>query len=132
MKAIAWQESGWQSACQAKDGGVGTMQLMKGTVDLINGKLDAPLDPRTLSGNTRLGSFYLQWLVKEIGDKSFHGDYSIDPTSCSNRRPCLLNAVISAYNAGHGAVVAELNDNDGVNYPNVSYVDNVREIMTRY
>lgn len=130
VKAIAWQESGWQSACMAKDGGIGTMQLMPGTVDLINVKLDAPLDPYTLSGNTKLGSFYLQWLTKWLGDMHFGGNYSLDPAPCANHKPCLLNAVISAYNAGHGATDEELGDGDEVNYPNVRYVDNVREIMT--
>ncbi len=134
IKAIAQQESGWFSNCIAADGGIGTMQLMNTTVEHMHLIFESTKQygPYTLAGNTMLGSAYLQWLMREIGKAAFGSDFSMDPAACANRKACLLNAVISAYNFGHQAVIDEIKDGDDVNYPNVGYVDNVRELMTRY
>ncbi|GIG56418.1 hypothetical protein Lfu02_07900 [Longispora fulva] len=122
MKAIAWQESGWQSAIIACDGGMGTMQLMPGTVDWMNLKFnDAPEDPKTLKGNTVLGAEYLSWLIRYFGDTYFDHTYDL-----ANEN--LLDVVIAAYNVGHAGVQDEATHT--IKIPNQQYVNNVRALMT--
>ncbi|MEV6522050.1 lytic transglycosylase domain-containing protein [Longispora sp. NPDC051575] len=122
MKAIAWQESGWQSAIIACDGGMGTMQLMPGTVEWMNLKFnDTPEDPKTLKGNTVLGAEYLAWLIRYFGDLYFDHTYDL-------ANPDLLNVVIAAYNVGHAGVQDEATHT--IRIPNQRYVDNVRALMT--
>lgn len=60
IKAVAEQESGWQSAIIACDGGIGTMQVMPATADWMNQRFGVSHDVHTLSGNTMLGSALLQ------------------------------------------------------------------------
>jgi hypothetical protein len=139
IKAVAEQESGWQSAIIACDGGIGTMQVMPSTAEWMNQRFGTSHDVGTLTGNTMLGSAFLQWLVKYFGDVYFEGDYMIDNTDCQqvpevpdHREWCLLNAVISAYNFGHGAVDSEATDGDETYYPNHQYIENVRALMARY
>jgi len=129
MKAVAWQESGWQSTIIACDGGVGTMQIMPATADWMNQRfgIDPPYDEHTLRGNTMIGAAYLEWLIKYFGDVYFNGDYTIDAGACADAlSPCLLNAVIASYNYGFGAVDTD----DGIVIPNPQYVRNVRALMT--
>ncbi|WP_144126624.1 transglycosylase SLT domain-containing protein [Catellatospora sichuanensis] len=157
IKAVAKQESGWQSAIIACDGGIGTMQVMPSTATWLND--DSPFtldeDVNTLNGNTMLGSAYLQWLVRYFGMKYGIGceepdpavspapactpDYTLreedcrrDPNVADSKEWCLLNAVISAYNYGQNAVDKEINDGDEVWYPNAPYVLNVRALMEDY
>ncbi|WP_412544396.1 transglycosylase SLT domain-containing protein [Longispora sp. K20-0274] len=122
MKAIAWQESGWQSAIIACDGGMGTMQLMSGTVDWMNLKFnDVPEDPKTLKGNTVLGAEYLSWLIRYFGDTYFDHNYDLSNLN-------LLDVVIAAYNVGHAGVQDEATHT--IRIPNQQYVNNVRALMT--
>ncbi|MEV4416184.1 lytic transglycosylase domain-containing protein [Catellatospora sp. NPDC049609] len=157
IKAVAMQESGWQSAIIACDGGIGTMQVMPATAAWLND--DSPFamdeDVHTLQGNTMIGSAYLQWLIRYFGMKYGIGcpppepgqnspapcqpDYTLreadcahDPAVPDSKEWCLLNAVISAYNYGQGAVDAEITDGDDVYYPNPQYVGNVRALMNNY
>jgi soluble lytic murein transglycosylase-like protein len=53
IKAIAWQESGWQSQIVACDGGYGTMQIMSGTATWMNNRFATAYDYHTLAGNTQ-------------------------------------------------------------------------------
>jgi hypothetical protein len=115
------------------------MQVMPNTADWMNQRFDRSYDVHTLSGNTMLGSAFLQWLVKYFGDAYFGGDYTIRGEDCrqvpdvpDHREWCLLNAVISAYNFGQGAVDDEASDGDDVYYPNHRYVENVRALMAGY
>jgi hypothetical protein len=132
INAVAWQESGWQSAIRACDGGIGTMQVMPDTATMMNNRFDAHWDVTTLAGNTMIGSAYLQWLVKYFGDAYFDGNYTLDATACASddpdvpdyETPCLLNAVIAAYNFGAGAV-----GQDTIVIPNPNYVSDVRALM---
>jgi len=132
IEAVAWQESGWQSAIHACDGGVGTMQIMPDTQTFMNNRFGASWDMKTLDGNTMIGSAYLQWLIKYFGDAYFEGNYSVDEADCASadpavpdyKTPCLLNAVIAAYNFGAGAV-----DQGTIVIPNPQYVSNVRALM---
>lgn len=128
MKAIAWQESGWQSAIMACDGGIGTMQVMPDTATWMNTRFGTSYDVHTLSGNTMIGAAYLQWLIKYFGDVWFGGSYDLNPDDCEDHRsPCLLNAVIASYNYGFGAVDLP----DRIEIPNPRYVENVRALMTQ-
>ncbi|GIJ31897.1 hypothetical protein SAMN05216284_101418 [Micromonospora sediminimaris] len=78
--------------------------------------------------NAYLGSTYLAWLTKYIGDMYFDADYRLDADLCTSElNSCLLNAIIAAYNYGHGAVARE---GEPLTIPNPSYVRNVRALMS--
>ncbi|WP_203862120.1 lytic transglycosylase domain-containing protein [Plantactinospora mayteni] len=127
VKATAWQESGWQSNIIACDGGVGLMQVMPDTAAFVNQRFDQSYDIDAYRDNATLGANYLAWLIKYIGDAFFESDYGVSADDCTSElNSCLLNAVISAYNFGPGAVVTD----DGLKIPNPQYVRNVRALMT--
>lgn len=128
VKATAWQESGWQSNIIACDGGIGLMQVMPATAEWMNQRFGQSYDVRDHQGNAYLGANYLAWLTKYIGDMYFDSDFSLSADNCTEElNSCLLNAVISAYNYGHGAVAAE---GRPLTIPNPRYVYNVRALMT--
>ncbi|WP_405430782.1 transglycosylase SLT domain-containing protein [Micromonospora sp. NBC_00617] len=128
VKATAWQESGWQSNIYACDGGVGLMQVMLGTATWMNQRFEQRYDIAGYRDNAYLGANYLAWLTKYIGDMYFESDFRLDADLCTAELDsCLLNAVISAYNYGHGAVAQE---GRPLAIPNPSYVRNVRALMT--
>lgn len=136
VKAIAWQESGWQSAILACDGGIGTMQIMPGTASTMNAKYGTTSDPHTLAGNVQLGTQYLDWLVAYYGDSDFGGNYDLSPDPVSGKTP-LLDLVVAAYNAGAGNVHYSVSTDPatgaqvGVStIPNPSYVANVKALMS--
>ncbi|WP_158834845.1 lytic transglycosylase domain-containing protein [Streptomyces sp. NRRL S-350] len=136
VKAIAWQESGWQSGILACDGGIGTMQVMPNTVSWMNGKFGTTSDANTLAGNVQLGSQLLDWLVAYYGDSSFGGKYDLSPDPATGRTP-LLDLVVSAYNAGAGNVhyntVTDPTTGEVVgslSIPNPGYVANVKALMS--
>jgi len=119
LKAIAWQESGWQSAIVACDTGRGTMQVMPATATWLNGVYETSWDIKKPSDNVMLGGQYLAWLTKYFGDQL--STYDLDSSDTT-----LLDAVISAYNFGQNAV--KLADGkDGI--PNWGYVENVKALM---
>ena len=126
MYAEAWQESGWQATIVACDGGIGTMQIMPATATWMNQRFGTSYDVHTVSGNTMIGAEYLEWLVKYFGDVYYQGSYDLtvpaDPGGVS-----LLDAVVSAYNYGAGAV-DPTKGRAGV--PNWWYVDDVEALMT--
>jgi soluble lytic murein transglycosylase-like protein len=134
LRAVAWQESGWQSNVIACDGGVGLMQVMPGTADWMNGRFGQSYDLNAYADNAYLGATYLAWLTKYIGDAHVGADYSLDPGACADHLdPCLLNAVIAAYNYGAGAVSpydSDLEQWGEITIPNPRYVDNVRTLMS--
>ncbi|MGC5380288.1 lytic transglycosylase domain-containing protein [Micromonospora sp. DT68] len=128
VKATAWQESGWQSNIYACDGGVGLMQVMPGTATWMNQRFEQSYDIADYRDNAYLGANYLAWLTKYIGDMYFESDFRLDADLCTTElNSCLLNAVIAAYNYGHGAVARE---GEPLTIPNPSYVRNVRALMT--
>ncbi|MGW4154966.1 transglycosylase SLT domain-containing protein [Micromonospora chersina] len=128
MKATAWQESGWQSNIVACDGGIGLMQVMPATADWMNQRFGQSYDIDAYQDNAYLGGTYLAWLTKYIGDMYFESDYRLDAALCTSElNSCLLNAVIAAYNYGHGAVARE---GEPLAIPNPQYVRNVRALMT--
>jgi soluble lytic murein transglycosylase-like protein len=93
IQAIAWQESGWQSAIKACDGGVGTMQIMDATARWMNQRFGTSHNYQTLAGNTAIGAEYLEWLIAYFGENNFGHHYDITNQD-------LLTAVIVGYNAG--------------------------------
>ncbi|MGC5290838.1 transglycosylase SLT domain-containing protein [Micromonospora sp. DT231] len=128
LKATAWQESGWQSNIYACDGGVGLLQVMPNTATWMNQRFEQSYQIDDYRDNAFLGATYLAWATKYIGDMYFGSDFRLDPALCgAELNSCLLNAVIAAYNAGHGAVAQE---GQPLAIPNPSYVRNVRALMT--
>ncbi|MEU8510028.1 lytic transglycosylase domain-containing protein [Kitasatospora sp. NPDC048722] len=135
VKAIAWQESGWQSGILACDGGIGTMQVMPDTVSWMNTKFGTVSDAKTLAGNVQLGTQLLDWLVAYFGDSGFGGTYDLSPDPATGKAP-LLDLVISAYNAGAGNVhyntaidPATGGTVGSLVIPNPGYVANVKALM---
>ncbi|MFC0528397.1 lytic transglycosylase domain-containing protein [Phytohabitans kaempferiae] len=128
VKATAWQESGWQSHIVACDGGIGLMQVMPDTAAFVNQRFGQSYDVRTYTDNATLGANYLAWLIKYFGDVYFERDYTLVSSGdcASHTAPCLINAVIAAYNYGFGAVDTDA----GLVIPNPRYVENVRALMT--
>ncbi|MFD7584883.1 transglycosylase SLT domain-containing protein [Kitasatospora sp. NPDC059811] len=136
VKAIAWQESGWQSGILACDGGIGTMQIMPNTISWMNSKFGTNSDAKTLPGNVQLGTQLLDWLVAYYGDSSFDGKYDLSPDPATGKTP-LLDLVISAYNAGAGNVHYNTVTDPATGQvvgslviPNPGYVANVKALMT--
>lgn len=68
LKALAWQESGWQMVTAA-DGGIGVMQLMPDSVTWVsNSLLGSAIDPYNLSDNVRAGATMLRYYLNVFGD----------------------------------------------------------------
>ena len=129
VKAVAWQESGWQSNIHNCDGGTGIMQVMPATVAQINNRFGLAYQPAKYQDNAYVGANYLAWLTKWAADNYFGGNYSLSVSRC--RTPtswCLLNVVISGYNAGQGGIEAAAASK---RLPNPEYVAAVRALMVR-
>ncbi|WP_326556910.1 transglycosylase SLT domain-containing protein [Micromonospora sp. NBC_01796] len=131
LKAIAWQESGWQSNIQACDGGVGLMQVMPGTASQINNRFGQSYQIGQYQDNAKLGANYLAWLIKYLSERTGLG-YDINATDCVDHvDPCMLNAVISAYNMGpERGLVLQPDGTYDLKITNPRYTDNVRTLMT--
>jgi len=133
IKAFGWQESGWQSTILACDGGIGTMQLMPGTVQQINDRFNASLDVHTLSGNTMLGAAYIEWLTVYFGAYYFGENYdlsTVSPIGPSGEQYSLLQMVTAAYNVGPGTL--EQPDGKSLSIPSgaLHYSNNVIALMS--
>jgi soluble lytic murein transglycosylase-like protein len=134
IKAVAWQESGWQSTIIACDGGIGTMQVMPGTATWMNDRFGTSHDVDTLAGNTALGAEYLEWLIMYFGLYYF-GSFDLDvtaPVGANGATMRLLDVVVAGYNVGPGAVEVIVDDpgTDYLKIPNQRYVDNVVALMS--
>ena len=69
-KALAWQESGWQTRITSSTRAVGVMQLMPDTVEFVSRillRLPANLDPRDPAQNIRMGTRFLRYLLDRNG-----------------------------------------------------------------
>lgn len=129
VKAVAWQESGWQSNIHNCDGGAGIMQVMPDTVEMINNRFGLSYDASKYQDNAYAGANYLAWLTKWAGDNYFKGNYNLNASKCkSSSSWCLLNVVISGYNAGSGGIEAAASSRE---LPNPQYVAAVRALMKR-
>jgi soluble lytic murein transglycosylase-like protein len=130
VKAVAWQESGWKSNIHNCDGGAGIMQVMPDTRDFVNQRFGLSYDIAKYQDNAFAGANYLAWMTKWAGDRYFKGtNYSLSASKCKTHSSwCLLNVVISGYNAGQGGIEAAATSKE---LPNPSYVAAVRSLMTR-
>jgi hypothetical protein len=127
VRAVAWNESGWQSNVVNCDGGFGLMQLMPDTVSMINTRFEQSYNVKDYKQNAILGANYLAWLTKYIGDNYFKGNYSLSTSKCSSTSSwCLLNLVIAGYHAGVGAVESAASSKT---VPSSDYVYVVRSLM---
>jgi len=127
VRAVAWNESGWQSNVVNCDGGYGLMQLMPDTVSMINTRFEQSYDVKDSKQNAVLGANYLAWLTKYIGDNYFGGNYSLSTSKCASTSSwCLLNTVLAAYHAGVGTVEQAAASKK---LPSTDYVYVVRSLM---
>ncbi len=68
LKAVAWQESGWQMVTSA-DGGIGIMQIMPDSVDWVsNSLLGSPINPYNPTDNVKAGAIMLHYYLNVYGD----------------------------------------------------------------
>ena len=65
-RALAWQESGWQSDVRSTAGASGVMQVTPATWDYVEMFLIGRQVPATTDGNIRVGVAYLARLLKEF------------------------------------------------------------------
>jgi N-acetylmuramoyl-L-alanine amidase len=72
VKAIAWQESGWQQHVVSSSGALGVMQVMPATGGWVATELvGRPLDiANNASENILAGVVYLEWLMRYTGDEA--------------------------------------------------------------
>ena len=130
MNAVAYQESGWQSAIVACDGGVGTMQIMPGTIEQLNQRFGTDYStPLSLQENVEVGANYLEWLIMYFGLYYFGGNYDVfvkAPIGSDGSELELRDAVIAAYNVGPGALE---NSDNTLSVPNWNYVNAVEHFM---
>lgn len=121
LKAIAFQESGWRTACNSRDGiGFGLFQISASTQDMVNQRFTMTYDRMKPADNAAIASVYLQWLIVYLADDAFRDRYSLSNTK-------LLDAVIASFNYGQGAI----DPHQKIVYPGTSmaYVAAVREEM---
>lgn len=68
LKAITWQESGWQAGVVSSAGAIGIGQLTPDTVAFVRTVLDpAPLDPWVAADNISLTAQFLRYLLNQTG-----------------------------------------------------------------
>ena len=97
LKAIAWQESQWQSSMTGCHCEIGVLQLSADAAASVNQHFGTTYDLTTLNGNAAVGAAYLTWLLEYLAQRYFDGT-----TDLSN--PALLHAVIAAYKLSPAAV----------------------------
>ena len=129
VKAVAWQESGWKSNIHNCDGGTGVMQVMPETVTMINNRFGLSYDASNYQDNAFVGANYLAWMTRWVGHNYFADSQNLSASKCKTTTSwCLLNVVISGYNAGQGSIEAAAASKA---LPNPGYVSAVRALMTR-
>lgn len=68
VKALAWQESGWNQGVRSPAGAVGVMQVMPGTGDFVARRLvGRSLDLRHTADNIEAGVAFLDYLYRLAG-----------------------------------------------------------------
>jgi hypothetical protein len=95
----------------------------------INQRFGLDYDASDYKQNALVGANYLAYLTRHAGDLYFGGKYDLSSGKCKTTTSwCLLNLVISGYNAGQGAI-----EEAGATktLPNPQYVSTVRALMTR-
>lgn len=106
VKAVAWQESGWNQSARSSAGAIGIMQVMPDTARYVNDVLGGgDLDIRHAEDNVHLGVMYLRRMI------------DVMPS---------VEKALAAYYAGPGNVGQDLERGQK------SYVDNVRALQDRF
>jgi soluble lytic murein transglycosylase-like protein len=106
VKAIAWQESGWQMVT-ASDGGIGVMQLMPDSVDWVSTSLlGYRINPYDTTENIRGGIAMLRYYLSVYPD---------------------VQHAIAAYHQGMASV-----DNIGFTADTQSYIANVLALQQQF
>ena len=106
VKAVAWQESGWQQNVKSSAGAIGVMQVMPGTARWVNQVLGGHnLKIRVADDNIHLGVMYLRHMLD---------------TQSSVKR------ALAAYYSGPGNVKRRLNAGQR------AYANNVLALMKRF
>jgi hypothetical protein len=119
LKAIAAQESGWQSACKSNDHlGFGLFQVSAATESFVNNRFGEQYDRFKPADNVAIATDNLAWLLVYFGQFHFHETYSWSNTD-------LVDAVIASFNVGYGSV--EKGDAIVISATARAYVDAVRE-----
>lgn len=119
LKAIAAQESGWQSACKSNDHlGFGLFQVSAATESFVNNRFGEQYDRFKPADNVAIATDNLAWLLVYFGQFHFHETYSWSNTN-------LVDAVIASFNVGYGSV--EKGDAIVISATARAYVDAVRE-----
>ena len=73
VKAVAWQESGWQQDVVSSAGAIGVMQVMPDTADFVNESLGGGnLNVRKADDNVALGVKYLDHVIDQMPSEE-HG-----------------------------------------------------------
>src|SRR5687767_11076161 len=68
VKAVAWQESGWQQNVRSSAGAIGVMQVMPATARWVNQVLGGHnLDIHVADDNIHLGVMYLRHMLDSMG-----------------------------------------------------------------
>jgi N-acetylmuramoyl-L-alanine amidase len=69
VRAVAWQESGWQQAMRSPVGALGVMQIMPETADWLGpALLGRTIDAGRIEDNVEAGAIYLAWLLRQAGN----------------------------------------------------------------
>jgi len=106
MKAIAWQESGWQQGVVSSAGAIGVMQVMPETGAFIARELlKAPVNLNVREENIRAGiRFFAFYLSKTNGDERtavagyFQGLRSVWETGIHENTKAYVNSVMALRN----------------------------------
>lgn len=67
VKAVAWQESGWQPDVVSPAGAIGVMQVIPDTGQLAGRLLNEEIDLTDVDHNVRAGVRFLAWLLDRAG-----------------------------------------------------------------
>jgi Transglycosylase SLT domain len=119
LRAVAAQESGWQSACKSNDGlGFGLFQVSADTEAFVNSRFGENYDRFVPADNVAIATDNLAWLLVYFGQFHFNETYSWSTTK-------LFDAVIASFNAGYGTI----NPGNSIVIPDYAqaYVNAVRE-----
>jgi soluble lytic murein transglycosylase-like protein len=87
VKAVAWQESGWQQDVVSSAGAVGVMQVMKDTARYVNRSLGGGhLDIRDADDNVHLGVMYLHHMLETMpSERKALGAYFAGPGNIGHK-----------------------------------------------
>lgn len=104
VKAVAWQESGWQQSSVSTAGALGVMQVMPGTADYVNESLGGGnLDVRDTEDNVKLGVKYLDHVVDSMpSERKGLAAYYTGPGNVGKRLSAIQKAYVNSVQALKG------------------------------